>query len=234
MIKVLAIIPARGGSKGIKLKNIHPINGSPLISFTIKHCIESRLINRIIVSTDNKEIAKVSNYFGAETPFLRPKDISQDDSNDYSCIKHCIDWLKDNEEYVPDIIVQMRCTTPLRKISLIDDAIQLFIENAHADSLRAIVPACFSPYKMWLTDSDNFIQPILKSDKFSEPYNEGRQQLPKIFQQDGFIDITRPKTILELKSLTGNKILGFKLENKSVDIDNKHDLIEAEKLIKET
>ena len=233
MKKVLAIIPARGGSKGIKLKNIYPLNGLPLISYTIRHCLESEIINRIVVSTDNKEIAEVANQYGAETPFLRPKEISQDDSNDYSCIEHCIKWLKKNEDYEPDVIVQMRCTTPLRNVNLIDDAINYFIKNPDADSLRALAPACFSPFKMWIKNQGDYIRPILKLDNIDEPYNEGRQKLPQIFQQDGFIDITTPKTINELKSLTGNRILGYKLKNKSIDIDDNNDLIEAAKLLKE-
>jgi CMP-N,N'-diacetyllegionaminic acid synthase len=225
--KVLAIIPARSGSKGIIDKNIVKIKNKPLIEYTIEQCLKSKLINRVIVSTDGNKIAEVSKKSGAEVPFKRPKEISGDLDTDFSCIEHCINWLKDNENYVPDIIVHLRCTTPIRDINEIDNAINYFKKKPNADSLRAIAPTCFNPYKMWTLDKKGWISPILKHEKFKEPYNQARQNLPKTFQQDGFIDIMRPSTIWNYKSITGNKILGYEIKERSIDIDTEKDIMVA-------
>lgn len=226
--KVLAIIPARSGSKGIKNKNIIKIRNKPLIGYTIEQCLKSKLINRVIVSTDGNEIAEISKKSGAEVPFKRPKEISGDLDTDFTCIEHCINWLKDNENYVPDIIVHLRCTTPIRNINEIDNAINYFKNTPEADSLRAIAPVCFNPYKMWTLDEKGWISPILQHESFKEPFNQARQNLPKTFQQDGFVDIMKPNTIWKQKSITGYKILGYEIKERSIDIDTEEDILEAE------
>ena len=112
---VLALIPARGGSKGIKMKNIKEFKGKPLIYWSIKLALDCKVVNRVIVSTDNENIKRVAEECGADVPFLRPKEISGDLSTDYEFIKHCLDYLKENGEDEPDIIVQLRPTYPTRK-----------------------------------------------------------------------------------------------------------------------
>ncbi len=113
-MKILAIIPARGGSKGLKNKNILPLLGHPLIAYSIKASLDSKRINRVIVSTDSKEIAVVAKQYGAEVPFMRPAEIAQDMSTDMEMFLHALGWLKKNEDYVPDIIVHLRPTSPVR------------------------------------------------------------------------------------------------------------------------
>ncbi|MBT8519989.1 acylneuraminate cytidylyltransferase family protein [Polynucleobacter paneuropaeus] len=226
MKKVLAIIPARGGSKGIPNKNILPFHGKPLISYSIDHAIKSRLINRVIVSTDSEVIARIANDYSAETPFLRPKEISGDFSTDYEFIRHALDELS-KSGYIPDCVVQLRPTTPIRDISLMDKAIEIFVADEEADSLRAIAPASFTPYKMW-TIGNKFLTPLLQpAGEMLEHYNMPRQKLPSIYQQDAFIDITKPSTIYKFNSATGDKILPFYLEAPSVDIDTEVDFLGA-------
>lgn len=123
-MKIVAIIPARAGSTSIKNKNLIKIKNKPLISFPIIAAKKSKLINRVIVSTDSIRIKKVALKYGAEVPFLRPKKISGFLSKDIEYLKHCIKWLK-KEKYFPDLIILLRPTTPFREIRVIDDAIKL-------------------------------------------------------------------------------------------------------------
>ena len=222
---VLAIIPARSGSKSILNKNLRLLAGLPLIAHSIIHSKKSKLISRTIVSTDSEEIASISRNYGAETPFLRPRDIADDLSRDYEYVKHALDWLSAKEDYKPEVIVQLRPTTPIRNIDMIDKAISFFMDNPNADSLRAIVEVKFSPYKMW-TLKEGFLEPIIKSEIY-EAYNAPRQILPIIYQQDGFIDIVRRSTIYVKKSITCDKILPFQINSESIDIDYESELNDA-------
>ena len=122
-MKIISVIPARGGSQSIKYKNIAKVGSKPLIAYSIKQSLKSKLISRTIVSTDDKKIADISKKFGAEVPFLRPKSISKNSSTDIGFFNHLINWLKKNENYEPDLIVQLRPTQPYRKVKLINNAI---------------------------------------------------------------------------------------------------------------
>jgi len=119
---VLAVIPARGGSKSIPGKNIISIHGKPLIAHTIAQALGSTQINRVLVSTDDSEIARVSCEYGAEVPFTRPADLAGDLSPDIDTFVHALEWLDQNEDYRPDLIVHLRATGPVRRIELIDRA----------------------------------------------------------------------------------------------------------------
>ena len=137
-MEILAIIPARGGSKGVPRKNIRLVAGKPLIAYSIEHALHSNLITRVIVSTEDQEIADVSRQHGAEIPFRRPENLAGDKSIDLDVFKHALEWLEENESYSPDVIVQLRPTCPVRQVSTIDRAIQTFIDIRHADSLRSV------------------------------------------------------------------------------------------------
>ena len=135
---IAAIIPARGGSKSIPRKNIISFLGKPLIYWSIVVAIKSKLIDRVIVSTDDKEIAEIAKKFGAEIPFMRPKHLGGDLVLDYPVIRHCLDYLSESEGYQPDIVVQLRPTSPLRPDGLVDEGISKLISNPAADSLRVV------------------------------------------------------------------------------------------------
>jgi len=226
---VLAIIPARGGSKGIKNKNIVNLNGFPLIAYSIEAALRAQNITRIICSTDSEEIASEAKKYGAEVPFLRPQEISQDNSTDLECYDHAIEWLQNNELYNPDLIIQLRPTSPLRTIVMIEEAISIMIENKTFDSLRAVCEPDHTPYKMWRLLDDQKMEPLLNLDGNDEPYNTNRQLLPEVFVQTGSIDITRPETIKKLRSMTGKNIYPYRIDEKYfVDIDNIESLELAE------
>lgn len=230
--EVLALVPARGGSKSLPRKNLREIAGKPMVAHSIGHCLASTTISRTILTTDDPEIAEVGRSAGAEVPFMRPAEFAQDHSTDYEFVRHALLWLKENEGYEPDMVVQIRPTTPMRRIDLIDAAVCALAACPEADSLRAVVEACFSPFKMWTKNEDGFLSPLLSLPGMPEPYNQPRQILPQSYQQDGFIDITRPRTIFELNSITGDKILPFFLDRESIDIDHEHEFVDAEHAMK--
>jgi N-acylneuraminate cytidylyltransferase len=230
--KVLAVIPARAGSKSIPKKNIHLLGGKPLIAYSIKAARDSQYIDRIIVSTDSKEIAKVAKKFCAEIPFLRPARYAEDSTPDFPVFKHCLDWLKKKEGYVPEIIVHLRPTGPLRTGAEIDDAIEHFEKHILADSLRSVEEPPKSPYKMW-RPKGVWIKPFVEDfPKLKDYHTAARQILPKVYQTTADIGICRLRTIQEKKSIIGNKVLYYLLKRPTVDIDNIFDFEIAEFLLK--
>ncbi len=228
---ILAIIPARGGSKSVPRKNVLPINGKPLLAWTIEHAKSSSLINRVIVSTDDEEIAEVALSFGAEVPFMRPKELADDDSLDIEYHHHALEWLSENENYIPKFVVNLRPSTPTRLPETIDNAIKLFSSHPEADALRSVRIAEQSPFKMWLIDEQGFLKVIAHVDGIDEPYNMPRQRLPLVYWQDGYVDVTRPATIMDQKSTTGKVILPFIITEDTADIDYPDDIkVALEKL----
>lgn len=228
-MKVLALIPARSGSKSVPDKNIRLIGGIPMLAHSIRHAQESKYINRIILSTDSEKYAQVGRDFGAETPFLRPAEYAGDDSTDLEVFTHALLWLKENEGYEPDIVVQLRPTYPKRRASDIDAMIEMLLNDTEADSVRSIAPAKEIAYKMWFLNGENgTLSPIMTD--IPECYNMPRQKLPSIYYQNASIDIMRPATVLEQRSMTGKKILGY-LMDENIDIDTEEDFRQAAKTI---
>ncbi len=231
-LEVLALVPARGGSKSMPRKNLRDVAGKPLVAYSIGHALQAKRVTRVILTTDDEEIAEVGRCAGAEVPFLRPAEFAQDLSTDYEFVRHALEWLRDNQGYVPDMTIQLRPTTPIRDVRLIDRAIEALAANPAADSLRAVVSACFTPYKMWLLGEDGFMKPVMTLAGFDEPHNQPRQLLPEVYQQDGFLDIVRPRTIFEQNSITGKNILPFFLNQESIDIDYENELVEADRIMR--
>src|SRR5512134_4019719 len=147
MTEILALIPARGGSKGIPRKNIRSFAGYPLIAWSIAAAKQAACVTRIIVSTDDAEIAAVAREYGAETPFLRPAELAQDQTTDLPVFEHVIEWLEANEGYQPDIVIQLRPTSPIRPKDCIDHAVKILMEHTEADCVRGVVTAGQNPYK---------------------------------------------------------------------------------------
>jgi len=219
-MEVLAIIPARGGSKTIPKKNIVDFYGEPLIKWTIDAALKSKRITRIITSTDDDVIAKIAKKLGSEVPFMRPKEYSEDDVVDYPVFKHALDYLEEHEGYVPDLIVQLRPTTPVRPAGIIDKGIDLISNNDKADSLRCVTVPFQTPYKMWSIKDGGFLSPLFDS-KMHEHYNYPRQLLPETYWQVGSLDIIKRDTIINKCSMTGGNIMPLFIENKyAVDIDD--------------
>jgi CMP-N,N'-diacetyllegionaminic acid synthase len=219
-MKITAIIPARGGSKSIKNKNIVDFCNKPLIAYSIEQALKSNYIDRVIVSTDSKVIANIAKQYGAEVPFIRPSELAQDDTLDLPVIKHCLDYLNRNEQYVPDIVAHLRPTSPLRTSKMVDDAIKMIVESDEATSVRCVCEPAQNPFKMWTLKADGFLQPLINS-RISEAYNQPRQSLPDVLWQNGYIDVIRYETIFDGNSMTGEKILPLIVDSENIiDIDN--------------
>ena len=231
--EVLAIIPARGGSKGIPGKNIKIFAGYPLISYSIAAALQSKMVTRTIVSTDDEEIAAVVREWGAETPFLRPAEIAQDNTTDLPVFQHALKWLKENEGYTPDIVVQLRPTSPIRPLRCVDESVELLLQHEQADSVRGVVSSGQNPYKMWRLDGeDTPMQPLLELLGNSEPFNSPRQILPPTYWQTGHIDAIRANVIFEQSSMSGRTIYPYIIDSRyTVDIDTEFDWMRYEWMV---
>lgn len=225
---VLAIVPARGGSKSIPRKNIRPFAGHPLLAYSVAAALQADRVGRVIVSTDDDEIAEVARQYGAETPFLRPVELAQDDTLDLPVFQQALQWLAHETGYQPEIVVQLRPTSPLRPPGLVDQAIERLVQDATADSVRGVVSSGQNPYKMWRMGPGAELKPLLQ-DGPVEAYNRPRQELPPTYWQTGHIDAIRRSTILEQNSMSGQRILGIEIPSQyTVDIDNELDWRRAE------
>lgn len=223
--KILAIIPARSGSKSVKDKNIRMMNGQPMISYSIQHALQSKYINRVIVSTDSEGYAQIAREYGAEVPFLRPAEYATDTSLDIDVFEHALRFLKETEEYVPDIVVHLRPTYPIRNVDDIDRMVEIMLENDDADAVRCIAPVKETPYKMWREGENGRIIPLL--DDIEEAYNMPRQQLPQVYMQNACIDCIRASVIMEQHSMTGKNIYGYEMSD-NYDIDTEEEFLRAE------
>ena len=218
-MRVIALIPARGGSKGIKNKNITIVKNKPLIAHTIIVAKKCKLIDEVYVSTDSEKIKKFSIKFGAKVPFLRPKNISGDKATDLEALSHFNNWYLNFFRKKIDLIVHLRVTTPFRKAKTIDKAIAIMIKRHEYTSLRSFVTSNFSPFKMWFKKNDSAV-PIIKSKK--EYHSMSRQFIPKTYEHAGYVDIIRPKVTLNNNSTIGRKVFFFKIDRfkeKYIDID---------------
>ncbi|MFA5779076.1 MAG: acylneuraminate cytidylyltransferase family protein [Elusimicrobiota bacterium] len=218
-MEILAIIPARGGSKGIPKKNIKPLGNIPLIAYSIAAGLQAKNVNRVIVSTDDKKIGECAIRYGAEVPFLRPGVLSGDHVQDFPVIEHVLLWLKKKENYKPDVIVFLRPTSPFRPLGCIDEAVEIMHSKPDADCVRAVMRSGEEPYKMWRIKRGRMV-PLLKSN-FHEQYNMPRQKLPKTYWQTGQIEVIRYGTIMNKKSISGKRIYPIIMDPKFIiDIDS--------------
>ena len=229
--EVLALIPARGGSKSIPRKNIQPLAGHPLIAYSIAAGLAAETITRVVVSTDDEEIAAIARAYGAETPFLRPAEHAQDQTTDLPVFIHALQWLAKHEDYRPQIVVQLRPTSPFRRVWHIDQAICRLLEHPEADSVRTVCIPFQNPFKMWQINPDGYLQPLMQT-SYPEPYNMPRQALPEVYWQTGYVDAAWTDTLLEKHSMTGTRILPLIIDPGDwVDIDSPNDWRAAERLL---
>jgi CMP-N,N'-diacetyllegionaminic acid synthase len=227
---ILALIPARGGSKGIPRKNVRLIAGRPLIAYSIAHALQSLLIGRVIVSTDDEEIAAAARAAGAEVPFMRPAEFAQDLSPDLDVFRHALQWLREHEQYTPELIVHLRPTGPVRRIELIDEAIGRMLATPQADALRSVSVPALTPYKMWRLE-DGFLKPLLSVPGVKEPHSMARQMLPQVYWQNGYVDIVRPRTVLGKNSMTGDALLPFIVTDRIFELDYEESIPEVERVL---
>ena len=224
---VLAVIPARSESKGIKNKNIKILNGKPLIYYTIKYAKKCNFIDHIIVSTDSTKYAAISKKFGAEIPFIRNKKLAKDNVKDYPVM---YDALKKSEEIYKkkfDLVILLRPTSPFRENNLIEKSLKLLTKNKLATSVRAVQVSSSHPYRHWVYEKNKkFITGFVN--KINEPYNLVRQMLPKLFFQTGDIELIKRSTLIK-GSVSGNKVLPIFMKKKIIDIDTLDDFKKIKK-----
>lgn len=230
---LLALIPARGGSKSIPRKNLKPLGGFPLIAWSIAAGLQAACRPRVVVSTEDEEIAAVARKYGAEVPFMRPAALAQDDTLDLPVFQHALQWFAANEGWQPEIVVQLRPTSPFRPPGLVDEAVRILQTHPDATSVRGIVPSGQNPFKMWRVPAEGGpMTPLLEAD-LPEPFNQPRQKLPPTYWQTGHIDAIRTETILG-GSMSGPVIYPLHIDPVyTVDLDTLLDWDRAEWRLKD-
>lgn len=227
MTKVIAIIPARGGSKSLPNKNILLLNGTPLLCHSVAYAKASHLVDKIVVSTDSEDIATIARNCGAEVPFIRPAEYARDNSRDYSVMRHALDYF-DSAGEIYDIYILLRPTSPIRPKGLIERAISILEENITSTSVRSVAKIKEHPYRAWKIDRGSGSMSGFE-ENVVEPYNIPRQELPEVYFQTGDIEAIRRETILS-GSVSGGNIYPLMIEHdQMVDIDDLNDLRSAER-----
>ena len=211
-MEIWAVIPARSGSKGVKDKNIKDFGGKPLLAHSVEIALKSKYITDVVLSTDSEKYKEIGLKAGATVPFLRPKRFSSDSSTDQDFFQHLGNFFSAKS---PDIWVHLRPTTPLRKVKVLDNAIETFLKDKKASSMRSVHEAPESPFK-WFKNDNGYAKPISESLSLKE-LNEPRQSFAKVYVPNGYIDIVRNKYIFQ-ESMYGVNIKLYET-NYSHEID---------------
>jgi N-acylneuraminate cytidylyltransferase len=227
---VLALVPARGGSKGLPRKNLRPLAGHPLIAWSIAAGRQAETVERVVCSTDDPEIAEVAERYGAEVPFLRPAALAADDTLDLPVFQHALDWLEREQGWRADIVVQLRPTAPLRFAGQVDAAVRQLLADPAATGVRTVIPAPANPFKMWLLPGPAeppWMQPLLSVPGVEESWNMPRQKLPQAYWHTGTIDVVYADVIRGGR-MSGDRLLPMLVDpRQSVDIDSEADFAVA-------
>ena len=224
-MRILTIIPARGGSKSLPKKNILLLNGEPLLCHSVDYSLKSKLIKTTIVSTDSQEIADIAKKCGALAPFIRPTEFAQDDTRDYPVIRHALDFFEAQGE-IFDIYILLRPTSPIRPPGLIEKAVEIFKNNPSATSIRSMAKIKEHPYRAWRQGQDGSISGFINNE--IEPYNIPRQELPPLYFQTGDIEAIRRETLIN-GSVSGDCVFPLVIKHdEMIDIDSRSDFIKAE------
>ena len=207
-MKVVAVVPARGGSKGVPKKNVRLLAGYPLIAYAVLAGKLAGNIDRVIVSTDSRDIADTAAEYGAEVPFLRPAELAGDKSTDIEFFLHALNWFQEHEGGVPDYLVHLRPTTPLRDPALVGAAISQICSCQEATSLRSAHEMAESPHKVFQME-DRFLTGFFPDDPRPEYYNLPRQSFPKAYYPNGYVDVIKTSHLIATGTLHGPRMLGF-------------------------
>lgn len=230
---VLAIIPARGGSKGVPRKNIRSLVDQPLIAHTINAALQAKNIHRVIVSTDDREIADVARSHGAEVPFLRPDEFATDTATSLSVIQHALTWLQEKEAYQPAAIAVLAPTSPLRTVAQIEATVEL-LWSSERDSALTICPVQDHPYFIYSQEPDGCLKELVPL--VEKPLR--RQDLPTFCTHSQAVVVSRYsylaccgplQPIFNFKSMAGHPID----RESALDIDTADDFLRAEILLKQ-
>lgn len=223
-MKVIVIIPARSGSKSLPKKNILPLNGKPLLCYSINYGLKSKLIQKVVVSTDSKEFADIAKICGANIPFIRPSELAKDNTRDYPVMRHTLDYFESIGE-IYDLYILLRPTSPLRPEGLIEKAIDIMIKNPIATSVRTVAKIKEHPYRAWNIQEDGSMKGFVSN--IEEAYNIPRQELPDVYFQTGDLEAIKRETLLK-GSVSGDNIFPLIINYEDmVDIDDFDDFQKA-------
>ncbi|PIR69972.1 MAG: acylneuraminate cytidylyltransferase [Candidatus Niyogibacteria bacterium CG10_big_fil_rev_8_21_14_0_10_46_36] len=232
-LRVLGVVGARSGSKGIPDKNIKPLAGKPLMAWIIEAAKKSIHAPRVVLSTDSQAYADIGKQYGTEVPFLRPKELAGDNIPDFDFLYHAATWLKEHEGWQADIILRLPPTTPLCTPEHIDACIKLLLDDPRADSSRTVTKANKHPYKLWRLNG-NYIEPFFLEEYtgLKDAHNLPRQSFPEAYAHVDVIAL-RWKTLVENKEMAG-KYVRYHLipKEEAIDIDTEIDFLTAEELLK--
>jgi len=234
-MEVLALIPARGGSKGVPRKNIRPLAGKPLIAWAVAAARAAPSVTRVVVDTEDAEIRDVARTYGAEAPYVRPRELAEDLSTTLDVVLHSLAWFKEHESYVPDAVLLLPPTAPLVLPADIEAGIAALARDPAADSVRPIVSSPKHPYKC-LRIEEGYLKPFLSEavTGYAEPYDMPRQLFPDAYVYSGLFQVVRRNTLLERHSLSGER-MGYLMvpPERSVNIDSLDDFMYADMLMRE-
>lgn len=229
MLKIVVIIPARSGSKSLPKKNILPLNGKPMLCYSVYYGLSNNAVDKVVVSTDSEEFAEVARGCGADVPFIRPAELAEDNTRDYPVMRHAMDYFESIGE-VYDVYILLRPTSPLRPEGLIEKAINIMTKNPTATSVRTVAKIKEHPYRAWNIKENGSMSGFVAG--IEEPYNIPRQELPEIYFQTGDLEAMRRETLL-CGSVSGDNIFPLIIDYEDmVDIDHKDDLNKAEERLK--
>jgi len=226
---ILAIIPARSGSKGVAGKNIRLLGGYPLLAYSIAVAKLVKSIDRVIVSTDSQEYADIAKDYGAEVPFLRPAVIAGDNSGDYDFFQHAINWLQENEGYRPEFLVHLRPTTPFREARYIEGAIEAIKKDTTATALRSLHEMSESAYKTFEIENA-YMKSVFLGSFDIEASNLPRQMVKTTYDANGYVDVLRTSYILEHKKIHGDQVIAY-VTPRAYEVDTPEDFKYLEYLI---
>jgi CMP-N,N'-diacetyllegionaminic acid synthase len=225
--KVICVIPARGGSKGVPRKNIKKLAGKPLIAYTVEQALQSQYIDRTIVSTEDKEIAAVSKHCGAEVPFVRPGKLAGDRAATIDVLLHAVNWLEKQEKYHFDILVLLHATAPLRKVEDIDNCIEMLVAN-RADNVFSVTESHRNPYFNMVEINKKGKVALSKKGSFVS-----RQSAPKVYDMNASVYVWWKNVLKNDKGLfLKNTQIYIMPKERSVDIDDDLDFTITEYLTK--
>ncbi len=227
--KVLGVIPARENSKGIPRKNLYPLNGKPLIAYTIEAAIKSKLLTRLIISTDSEEIAKVAEQYGGEVPFIRPRELASDTASSVDVVKHALEELEKAEGAEYDYAILLQPTTPLRLPEDIDRALQKLISSQCDTVITMVDVGAYHPARMYRIENDRLVSIMVESIEMRR-----RQELPPIYIRSGDIYACKRNIIFNRNTMLGNDCRPLVIpSNRAINIDTLEDLLFAEYLLKQ-
>ena len=227
-MNILGLIPARGGSKGITQKNIVNLAGKPLVAYTCEAAKSCLKLDRIILNTDDQDIARVGAAYGVEVPFLRPTELADDETPILPVIQHTLKWFEENEGECFDIVVLLQPTSPLRQSPHIDAAVDLILES-NADTVVSVqaVPHNFTPDSIMQIDENGYLKPFMEGELVLR-----RQEKPLVFARNGPAVLAVQRRVIEADRLYGDHVLPLEMTSiESIDIDDETDLLMAEALL---